>query len=173
MSNYRLLRLADRCLDRLQQGAKIQIIVINGNGFGLSFQDSPDQEETARCSGRFQQNTNWRQGQDLFNLLLKGSFIAAGTNIDNWLWIMGYSPKAPQHLQPIMWLKTKEQLRTMLNGVLTAKNLDSPMKVADMERLVPQCFVDKDGSPLHLSKSKAEYSEEIDQLKGFFDRDKG
>ena len=172
MKQASLLKLASRYLDRLQQAPKIQVNIIKGNVDKLCFQDSVEQVKTTKDGGRFPQNTNWRQGQDLFNLLLNGSFIAAGTNIDNWLWTMGYSPKAPQHLQPIQWLKTKEQLRTVLNGVLTANNLDSPMKVADIERLVPQCFIDKDGSPLHLSKPKTEISREMDLLKGFFDRDK-
>lgn len=172
MTSIALLRLADRYLDRLQQNAKIQVNIINGNVTRLSLQDSPDQEETARCGGRFPQNSNWRQGQDLFDLLLAGHFIDATTDIDNWMWTMGYSPQKPQQLQPIKWLKTKAQLRVMLDGVLTALAPDNAMKVTDMERLVPQCFVNKDGNPLYLSKPKAEFSEEMDQLKDFFDSGK-
>jgi hypothetical protein len=61
------------------------------------------------------------------------------------------------------------QLRVMLDGALAKQIGSGQLKVVDMERLVPKCFVGKDGQPYSLTKPKEEYSADMDRLKEFFE----
>jgi hypothetical protein len=86
--------------------------------------------------------------------------------LDSWLYLMGFVTEIPGRVVPIMWLTTKEQLRTMLR--LSFENLihNNSIKIADLERLTPKCFVDNNGKPMNLPKAKTEYSSEIDRICG-------
>ena len=166
--NRKYFKMARRIAEGLHVD-DVQVNVINGNVGRLSFHGDGLCDEDDCVSNRFPENTNWRQGEDLYQLLTDGNYIASGTTLANFLWVMGYSVQKPQHAQPIVWLKTKMQLRAMLSGVLADMLDKHEVRVSDMERLVPKCFVGKDGQPYSLTKPKEEYSADMDRLKEFFD----
>ena len=114
----------------------------------------------------FPLNKTKDEGVKLYNFLTKNEYITA--SLDSWLFLMGFVTEKPEKIVPITWLTTKEQLRTMLR--LSFENLinNKSIKIADLERLTPKCFVDNEGKPMNMPKAKMEYSPEIDKLKEFF-----
>ena len=166
--NKKCIKIARRIAEGLHVDG-VQVNVINGNVERLSLQGDDLCNDDNYVSNRFPDNANWRQGEDLYQLLTDGNYIASGTTLANFLWVMGYSTLKPNQIAPIMWLKTKMQLRVMLDGALAKQIGSGQLKVVDMERLVPKCFVGKDGQPYSLTKPKEEYSADMDRLKEFFD----
>ena len=106
------------------------------------------------------------EGVFLYNFLSENNYIKV--QLDSWLFLMGCVTEKPQKVESIMWLTTKEQLRTMLVKFFEGLITNNALKKADLERLVPKCFVDTSGKPLNLPKTKTEYSEKMDQLEKFF-----
>jgi hypothetical protein len=81
---------------------------------------------------------------------------------------LGYVEQRPKKLSAIMWLRTKEQLRVMLRLLFQSQIEGKQMKVADLERLTPKVFVNKEGKPLTLAKPSEELSMEMTKLEDFF-----
>ena len=93
-------------------------------------------------------------------------FIERDSELDCWLYLMGFSSSQPTEVKPIAWLKTVETARMMLRKVhgnlIDAKKLS----VVKMEELASQCFI-KQGEPLKLAKPKKEISADADEIENF------
>lgn len=162
------VNILDKFINALMKGG-LQVNVFNSEVNRVSLHGDELCQTDGGVSNRFPDNSDWRKGEDLYELLTDGKYIADGTSLDNFMWVMGYSALKPKQTAPIMWLKTKMQLRVMLDGAMAKQIGDGELKVADMERLVPKCFVGKDGQPYSLTKPKEEYSEDMDRLRHFFE----
>lgn len=114
----------------------------------------------------FPYNKTKDEGVALYNFLTKYSY--AKVPLDSWLYLMGFVTEKPQKVVPITWLQTKEQLRTMLFLSFEQLINDNSVKKADLEKMVPLCFKDKDGNTMKLAKHKEEPSFGIDHLTKFF-----
>lgn len=93
-------------------------------------------------------------------------FIQA--DLDCWLFFMGFVEKKPQNVKPIKWMKTKEQLRVLLRLLFEELIDKGKMKVAELGKLTPKIFVDKNNKPLKLSKPREEGSQMMDKLLKIF-----
>ena len=87
---------------------------------------------------------------------------------DSWLFLMGFVEQKPQKVRAIKWLGTKEQLRQMLRMINEDLLSSKSITIADIERLTPKIFIDKDCKPLELAKSKQESSLKMDELVKIF-----
>lgn len=124
--------------------------------------------KSSKEAPHFPLNQMKQQGVPLFEFLVHGQYIAADSSMASWLYLMGYSTQQPDELKPIRWLRTKQQLRVMLKGAMSGMLENDIVRLADIERLVPSCFVDAEGEPLSLAKPKTEFSAEIDEIEKFF-----
>ena len=101
-----------------------------------------------------------------FDFLIAKGFIERDSELDCWLYLMGFSSSQPTEVKPIAWLKTVETARMMLRKVhgnlIDAKKLS----VVKMEELASQCFI-KQGEPLKLAKPKKEISADADEIENF------
>jgi hypothetical protein len=64
---------------------------------------------------------------------------------------------------PIKWLKNKQLLRELMTNKIVRRDLT----IADVERLIPQNFIDKKNNPLSLAKNKTIASTDRDKLLKF------
>ena len=114
----------------------------------------------------FPQNHNEAVGKQWFDFLITKGFIERDSELDCWLYLMGFSSSQPTEVKPIAWLKTVETARMMLRKVhgnlIDAKKLS----VVKMEELASQCFI-KQGEPLKLAKPKKEISADADEIETF------
>lgn len=99
-----------------------------------------------------------RQASSLFDWLKKGGYIDKDADCNSFTWALGGAPV--DAYRPIVWLKTKQLLRELLEGVAT----DSK---ANIERRVRQLFVDQSGAPYALAKNKQVPSQESDSIADF------
>jgi hypothetical protein len=106
------------------------------------------------------------EGKQWFDFLIAKGFIERDSELDCWLYLMGFSSSQPTEVKPIAWLKTVETARMMLRKVhgnlIDAKKLS----VVKMEELASQCFI-KQGEPLKLAKPKKEISADADEIENF------
>lgn len=105
---------------------------------------------------------------DLYRFLIEGNYIDAKTKSDDFLYIMGVSPTAPVRLSPVNWLTTVQQLRTMLKLVFADPLKKQSLKLAEIERRAPSCFLNKGKRMQQLAKDKEENSLELDELENYF-----
>lgn len=140
-----------------------QLNILTGDHAKVVYQEVTKNDEQR---SHFPLNKTKEDGVNLYNFLSDYNYMKVP--LDSWLYLMGFVTEIPGRVVPIMWLTTKEQLRTMLR--LSFENLihNNSIKIADLERLTPKCFVDNNGKPMNLPKAKTEYSSEIDRLKDFF-----
>ena len=137
------------------------------NNYGTINQNMANSNESVVNSvPHFPYSKTKDEGVALYNFLTKNSY--AKVPIDSWLYLMGFVTEMPQKVVPITWLQTKEQLRTMLYLSFEQLINDNSVKKADLEKLVPLCFKDKDGNTMTLAKPKTEQSFGIDHLTKFF-----
>lgn len=129
----------------------------------VQVEDSTKKEEDIP---HFPLNKTKDEGVSLYNFLSENQYIKVP--LDSWLFLMGFVVEKPKIVVSITWLTTKEQLRTMLVNSFESLITNKTLKKADLERLAPKCFVDKNGKPLYLPKSKPEYSMKMDKLVDFF-----
>lgn len=108
-----------------------------------------------------------QQGRDLYTLLVEKQFIAGDTDVDCWLYTMGYTAAEPAEVRPIEWLKNVQLAQVMLRGVFSHQIEQRQLSVDALMALAEKCFT-KDGKPLHLSKFRAEISTDNDLLQAFF-----
>lgn len=113
------------------------------------------------------------QGMSLYRFLVDGEYIAADTPSDDFLYLMGVSANAPIRLKPINWLNTVQQLRTMLTCAFSKPMERKAIKLAELERRAPECFLIKSKKMNNLAKPTQENSIEMDKLTEFFDQNEG
>jgi hypothetical protein len=129
---------------------------------------SPRYEEHAGTAApHFPLNKPEEEGRRLYELLIRGHFVARDTEMDCWLYTMGYSTQLPAEWKPIQWMKNVQLAQEMLRGIY-GNLLDSrEMTLNSISALAERCF-EKDGKPLKLAKNKPEPSFDSDRLKDFF-----
>ena len=124
------------------------------------------EEHIGAQATHFPHNHNEAVGKQWFDFLITKGFIERDSELDCWLYLMGFSSSQPTEVKPIAWLKTVETARMMLRKVhgnlIDAKKLS----VVKMEELASQCFI-KQGEPLKLAKPKKEISADADEIENF------
>lgn len=140
-----------------------QLNILTGDYAKVVYQEVIQNEEKRT---HFPLNKTKDEGVTLYNFLSDNNYMKVP--LDSWLYLMGFVTEMPGKVVPIMWLTTKEQLRIMLRFSFESLIDNNSMKIADLERLTPKCFVDINGKPMNLPKAKTEYSPEIDRLQEFF-----
>ena len=134
---------------------------IRMEGKHVRYEENGDVQAT-----HFPQNHNEAVGKQWFDFLIAKGFIERDSELDCWLYLMGFSSSQPTEVKPIAWLKTVETARMMLRKVhgnlIDAKKLS----VVKMEELASQCFI-KQGEPLKLAKPKKEISADADEIENF------
>lgn len=139
-----------------------QVIGIAESGSTIIFKKEGKEESHPH----FPLHSNKDEGLRLFDGLTDKSFMQG--HQDSWLFFMGFVEQKPQKVKKIIWMGNKEQLRVMLR-MLNEDSLNSnSLSVAEIERLTPKIFVDKNNNPLKLAKPKEENSQMMDKLKEIF-----
>ena len=133
----------------------------------LEGEDARYEEYSGVQAAHFPLNKSEEDGRRLYELLIREQFIARDTEMDCWLYRMGFSVRQPAEVKPIAWLKNVQLAQEMLRGVHGNLLLSKELSVSGMNELAEQCFT-KDGKPLKLAKFKAEVSWDSDILKNFF-----
>lgn len=105
---------------------------------------------------------------DLYNFLIDNSYINSSTSIDSFLYLIGVSGIEPKKLELIDWNGTQQQLRTMLTLAYENQLNRSALRLSEIERLAPLCFLVKGKKIKVLAKPTNEMSLEIDKIKEFF-----
>ena len=62
----------------------------------------------------FPQNHNEAVGKQWYDFLINKGFIERDSELDCWLYLMGFSSSQPSEVKPIAWLKTVETARMMI-----------------------------------------------------------
>ena len=124
------------------------------------------EENTGAQPSHFPQNHNEAIGKQWFDMLVQNGFIDRKSELDNWLYLMGFSSAIPAEVIPIEWLKTKETARLMITKVHANLLATKDLTVGAIGKLTTQCFTYK-GAPLELAKPKKEYSADVDLIEKF------
>ena len=114
----------------------------------------------------FPQNHNEAVGKQWYDFLIGKGFIERDSELDCWLYLMGFSSSQPSEVKPIAWLKTVETARMMIRKVHGNLIESKVISVVKMEELASQCFT-KQGEPLKLAKPKKEISADADEIANF------
>ncbi len=114
----------------------------------------------------FPLNNTPDEGIRIYEALTQKHFMEGA--LDSWLYLLGFSDQKPNRLILMKWLGNKEQLRITLRNIFDRLIKEKALSVADIERLTPHCFTDKNGKPMKLAKPKEELSTEIDYLNSIF-----
>lgn len=137
------------------------------NNFVTTKHNEPHPDESImKKVPHFPLNKTKDEGVTQYNFLTEHKYMKA--SLDSWLFLMGFVTEQPNIVVPITWLTTKEQLRTMLFLSFEKLISDKSIKKVDIEKLVPDCFINKDGKTMNLAKPKKENSIELDNLINFF-----
>ena len=124
------------------------------------------EENSAAQPTHFPQNHDEAFGKQWFDMLVANGFIDRNSELDNWLYLMGFSSNLPAEVVPIEWLKTKETARLMITKVHANLLATKELTVGAIGKLTSQCFTHK-GAPLELAKPKKEYSADVDLIEKF------
>lgn len=108
------------------------------------------------------------RAMEIYNFLVNGKYIEESTPSEDFLYMMGVMSTPPLKLKHINWLKTVQQLRTMLTLAFDEPIKRGALKLAEIERRAPHCFLNKGKKMTSLAKPSEEYSTELDALKVFF-----
>lgn len=108
------------------------------------------------------------RAMELYLFLVDGCYIEAQTSADDFLYLIGVTSVAPMRLKRINWLRTMQQLRRMLELAFEVPISRGSLKKAEIERRVPECFLNKGNKIEKLSKATEEFSSELDAIEHFF-----
>jgi len=114
----------------------------------------------------FPQNHNEAVGKQWFDFLVAKGFIERDSELDSWLYLLGFSSSQPAELKPIAWLRTVETARLMLTKIHGNLLESKQLTVVRMNELASKCFT-KQGEPLKLAKPKREFSADADEIENF------
>ena len=118
------------------------------------------------ASPHFPLNKSEEEGKQWFDYLVSKGFIAKDTELECWLYLMGFSSRQPSQVKPVAWLKTVETAQMMIRKVHGNLLNTKQMTVSRMYELASECFT-KQGEPLRLSKPKKEHSQDADDIEKF------
>lgn len=156
---------------KIEKGANVQITDkpiynIHGDVVQQKIVQAADENKKAEELLHFPLNNTQDEGIRLYEALTQWNYMQGA--LDSWLFLMGFSDQKPLHLNVTKWLGTKEQLRVMLRLLYERLIKDKALSVADIERITPHCFMDKNDKPMRLAKPKEEFSKEMDRLREIF-----
>ena len=124
------------------------------------------EEHNGAQAAHFPLNHNEAVGKQWFDFLIAKGFIERDSELDSWLYLMGFSSRLPSEVKPIAWLKTVETARMMIRKVHGNLIDAKVLSVVKMDELASQCFT-KQGVPLKLSKPRKEISSDADEIDNF------
>ena len=124
------------------------------------------EEHNGAQATHFPQNHNEAVGKQWFDFLISKGFIERDSELDSWLYLMGFSSSQPSEVKPIAWLKTVETARMMIRKVHGNLIEAKVLSIVKMGELASQCFT-KQGEPLKLSKPRKEISADADEIANF------
>ena len=116
---------------------------------------------------RFPACRNYTHGVAILEHLKEKGFVEKNTEPKNFLWQMGCTEELPDKVKPIVWLKTKQLLREMLEQWFGRLLQEQSLNKAKIKSLCSQIFIDKQGDMIHLAKNKVVPSQDSDDLKEF------
>jgi hypothetical protein len=101
-------------------------------------------------------------GQNMIFERLTTRYLPKDTNYSHLKFVFGGTaiPDKEKPFERLKWLRTKQLLRELLKGI---KHTDT--SIAELERQVPNFFVDKKNNPFSLAKNKEAPSAESDYIK--------
>lgn len=108
------------------------------------------------------------RAMEIYSFLVNGKYIDQSTASEDFLYLMGVSGTAPLKMRPINWLNTMQQLRVMLTSAFDEPLKRGSLRLAEIERRAPFCFLNKGKKMKELAKSSSEYSIELSDLETFF-----
>ena len=112
------------------------------------------------------------KGTTLYHNLRLGGFIPKNTKANDFLYLMGCTNEKPKELQPIMWTveeAPKQILREFVMALFKNEIENRSVTKAELERIVPHVFVDKNCSPIRLAKNKEVFSNTLDLLLSYLE----
>jgi hypothetical protein len=124
--------------------------------------------KVSKQPARFPACLDYEKGTKVLNFLKDGGFVAKATDPMNFLYQMGCTHERPEKVLPIVWLKSKQLLREMLEGWFVKLIAEEALRKAKMEAICSQVFVDEKGEMIHLSKSREYLSSDSKNIKDFF-----
>lgn len=104
----------------------------------------------------------------IYEFLISSGYISTSTTSDEFLYLMGVTSEPPLKMKPINWLKTVQQLRTMITLAWKVPLERGSLKLAELEKRVPFCFLNKGAKMKVLAKPSVENSYEMDMIANFF-----
>lgn len=129
--------------------------------------EATNDSENSATTAQFPPILSSDQAVLLYQFLTKEKLVG-NTSLLDALYILGCTSNIPDQIKPIQWLGTKQNLRQVLTGAYRPTPEGQPIRMADIERLAPLCFTDKNGQPLTLAKPKKEISSISDTIENFF-----
>ena len=124
--------------------------------------------KVSKQPARFPACLDYEKGTKVLNFLKDGGFVAKATDPMNFLYQMGCTDERPEKVLPIVWLKSKQLLREMLEGWFATLIDEDALKKVKMETICSQVFVDKKGEMIQVPKSREYPSKDSDNIKDFF-----
>ena len=124
--------------------------------------------KVSKQPARFPACLDYEKGTKVLNFLKDGGFVAKATDPMNFLYQMGCTDERPEKVLPIVWRKSKQLLREMLEGWFVKLIAEEALRKAKMEAICSQVFVDEKGEMIHLSKSREYLSSDSKNIKDFF-----
>lgn len=124
--------------------------------------------KVSKQPARFPACLDYNKGMNALEFLKGGGFVARNTDPRNFLYQMGCTDERPEKVQPVVWLKSKQLMREMLEGWFAKLIAEEALKKVKMEAICSQVFVDEDGEMLHLPKSREYLSSDSKSIKDFF-----
>lgn len=107
------------------------------------------------------------EGRRHYELLVRGGFIARDTELDCWLYGLGYTTQQPVKWMPIEWTKNKQLAREALTALFQPLIGSKELTLSQLEQKTESVFT-KGGEPLTLAKPRPEPSFDSDRLAEIF-----
>lgn len=104
----------------------------------------------------------------IYSFLIAGGYIDNSTPSEDFLYLMGVSSIPPVALKKINWMHTVQQLRTFLKLCFEEPLNRKSIKMAELERRAPECFLNKGKKMTSLAKDSEENSIDLDNIVNFF-----
>lgn len=124
------------------------------------------EEHVGAQASHFPLNNDEAVGKQWFDFLVTKGFIANDSELDSWLYMMGFTSTQPSEVRPIAWMKTVETARLMLTRIHGHLLESKQLTAVQMKELAAQCFT-KQGEPLKLAKPRRELSADADAIADF------
>ena len=149
----------------LEKHVEYEIDNVENGGIGIQIIKGKD-VSPEKSAPHFPLNKSEAVGKQWFDFLIGKGFIERDSELDSWLYQMGFSSGQPAEVKPIAWLRTVETARMMLTKIHGNLLESKQLTVVKMNELASKCFT-KQGEPLKLAKPKKEISADADEIENF------